>query len=425
MAARNLRERIEELTVVADIASAMLSPLELNEVLNVALEKASRAMGAPFGSITLLSADKTRLEFAAVCGLSADYGERFREIGLLPADASSPSGMAVTTGKPYWVADIARHPLCASWKHISLGEGVRALIAVPLILGGDPAGTLNQYLAQPHRFRAHEVRLLQVVAQQVSLAIERARLYDRLKQQHAAALAASEHKSRFLATMSHELRSPMTAIVGFADLLREQIPGSLNAEQMREVRMITASAQHIMAVLNDALDVARIEAGELECLIEPVDAAEVIGEVTEMLAPLARAKRLKLEVVREPREPRELREPLMVRCDRQRSKQILVNLVSNAIKFTAHGRIQVSGFRDATVPHRARIAVSDTGIGLRPDQMPLLFQEFQQLPTPYQHLGTGLGLAISRKLARLMGGDIEVESDFGRGSTFTLNLETA
>jgi len=419
MAARNLRERIEELTVVADIAAAMLSPLELSQVLNVALEKASRAMNAPFGSIALLSADKTHLEFAAVYGLSPDYGEKFREAGLLPADASSPAGSAVSTGKPYWVADIAGHPLCASWKHIALGEGVRALICVPLVLGGEPAGTLNQYLAQPHRFLAHEVRLLQVVAQQVSLAIERARLYDRLKEQHAAALAASEHKSRFLATMSHELRSPMTAIVGFADLLREQIPGSLNAEQTREVRMISASAQHIMAVLNDALDVARIEAGQLECLIEPVDAGEVISEVTEMMAPLARAKRLGLDIVRGPREP------LMVRCDRQRSKQILVNLVSNAIKFTAKGHIEVSGFRDATVPHGARIAVSDTGIGLRPDQVPLLFQEFQQLPTPYQSLGTGLGLAISRKLARLMGGDIEVESDFGHGSTFTLKLETA
>jgi len=418
MAARNLRERIEELTVVADIASAMLSPLELSQVLDVALEKASRAMRAPFGSITLLSADKTRLEFAAVYGLSADYGDRFREIGLLPADASSPSGRAVSTGKPYWVADITRHPLCASWRHISLGEGVRALICVPLLLGGEPAGTLNQYLAQPHRFRAQEVRLLQVVAQQVSLAIERARLYDRLKQQHAAALASSEHKSRFLATMTHELRSPMTAIVGFADLLREQIPGSLNVEQMRHVRMISASAQHIMAVLHDALDVARIEAGQLECLIEPVDATEVIGEVTDMMAPLARAKRLKLDIG-------EPHEPLLVRCDRQRSKQILVNLVSNAIKFTAHGHVQVTGSRDRAIPQHARIAVSDTGIGLRPDQMPLLFQEFQQLPTPSQHLGTGLGLAISRKLARLMGGDIEVESDYGRGSTFTLKLESA
>jgi signal transduction histidine kinase len=421
MAARNLRQRIEELTVVADIASAMLSPLELSQVLDVALEKACRAMGAPSGSITLLSADKVRLEFAAVCGLSPDYGEKFREIGLLPADASSPSGRAVSTGKPYWVADIARHPLCASWKHISLGEGVRALICMPLMLAGEPAGTLNQYMAEPHRFRAHEVRLLQVVAQQVSLAIERARLYDRLKEQHAAALAASGHKSRFLATMSHELRAPMTAIVGFADLLREQIPGSLNAEQMREIRMISASAQHIMAVLNDALDVARIEAGQIECLIEPVDAAEVINEVADMMAPLARAKRLDLGI----REPLGPHERLMVRCDRQRSKQILVNLVSNAIKFTARGHIQVSGFRDAAIPHRARIAVSDTGIGLRPEQMPLLFQEFQQLPSPYQHLGTGLGLAISRKLARLMGGDIEVESDFGRGSTFTLQLETA
>jgi signal transduction histidine kinase len=418
MPARDLRQRFEELAVVADIASAMLSPLELSQVLHVALEKTSRAIGAPFGSITLLSADKSRLDFAAVYGLSADYGEKFRELGLLPADESSPTGRAVSTGKPYWVRDIARHPLCAKWKHIGLGEGIRALICVPLFLEANPAGSLNQYLAEPHKFSAHEVRLLQVVAQQVSLAIERARLFDRVKQQHEAALAASEHKSQFLAGMTHELRSPMTAIVGFADLLGEQIPGPLNAGQMRQVRMISASAQHIMAVLNDALDVARMEAGKLECLIEPVDAAEVIGEVTGMMAPLARAKHLDLDIAGPS-------EPLMVRCDRQRSKQILVNLVSNAIKFTARGQIQVSGARDAAQPQHARIAVSDTGIGLRPEQLPLLFQEFQQLPSPYQHLGTGLGLAISRKLARLMGGDIEVKSEYGHGSTFTLMLETA
>jgi signal transduction histidine kinase len=192
----------------------------------------------------------------------------------------------------------------------------------------------------------------------------------------------------------------------------------LNAAQLRQVQMIAASAKHIMAVVNDALDVARIEAGKLECLIEPVDAAEVIGEVSEMMQPLARAKHLTLRVAR-------LAEPLIVRCDRQRSKQILVNLVSNAIKFTPRGHIEVSGLRDAAIPHHARIMVSDTGIGLLPEQVPLLFQEFQQLPTPYQDLGTGLGLAISRKLARLMGGDIEVHSDYGHGSTFTLMLETA
>lgn len=418
MAARNLRQRVEELSVVADIASAMVSPVGLSQVLEVALEKCSRAIGAPFGSITLLSADQTRLEFAAVYKLSADYGEKFRQLGLLPADASSPSGRAVSTGKPYWVADITRNPLCASWRHITLAEGVRSLICVPLVLEGKPAGSLNQYLAEPHRFSKHEVRLLQVVAQQVSLAIERARMCDRIKQQHEATTLASERKSRFLATLNHELRSPMTAIIGFADILEQQIPGPLNSDQLRQVRMIGASAQHVMAVVNDALDVTRIEAGKFECLIEPVDARQIISEVTEMMAPLAQAKRLELDC-------REPREPLTVRCDRQRCKQILVNLVSNAIKFTSEGHILVSGFRDAALPRQARIAVSDTGIGLRPDQLSLLFQEFQQLPTPYQHLGAGLGLSISRKLARLMGGDIEVQSDYGHGSTFTLMLESA
>ena len=418
MAARDLRQRVEELAVVAEIASAMLSPLELRQVLDVALEKASRAIGAPSGSITLLTPAKDRLEFAAVYGLSPGYGDKFRQMGLLPADDSSPSGRAVSTGKTYWVRDVNRHPLCKAWKHITVGEGVRALISVPLVAGGEPLGTLNQYMAEPHRFRAPEVRLLEVVAQQISLAIERARLYDRLKQQHEAVSAASDRKSRFLASMSHELRSPLTAIVGFADLLGQQIPGSLNAAQLRQVQMIAASAKHIMAVVNDALDVARIEAGKLECLIEPVDAAEVISEVSDMMQPLARAKHLALNVSRPA-------EPLILRCDRQRSKQILVNLVSNAIKFTARGHIDLSGVRDASVPHQARIMVSDTGIGVPADQVPLLFQEFQQLPTPFQNQGAGLGLAISRKLARLMGGDIEVQSDFGRGSTFTLKLETA
>jgi signal transduction histidine kinase len=418
MAPRNLRQRVEELSVVADIASAMLSPLELNQVLDVALEKSSRAIGAPSGSITMLGADKTRLEFAAVYGLSPDYGEKFRRVGMLPADASSPSGRAVSTGKPYWVADIDRHPLCAKWKHITLAEGVRALICVPLFLEGKAAGSLNQYMPSPHRFSRREVRLLEVVAQQVSLAVERARLCDRLKRQHEAAVVASERKSRFLATLNHELRSPMTAIIGFAEILQQQIPGPLNAAQLRQVRMVGASAQHVMAVVNDALDVASIEAGKFECLIEPVDARQIITEVAEMMAPLAQAKRLELDC-------REPNDPLPVRCDRQRCKQILVNLLSNAIKFTPRGHIRVSGFRDESVPRRTRIAVSDTGIGVRSDQLPLLFQESQQLPTPYQHLGTGLGLSISRKLARLMGGDIEVESDYGHGSTFTLMLESA
>jgi two-component system, sensor histidine kinase LadS len=413
MAPRNLRQRFEELSVVADIASAMLSPLELSQVLDVALEKSSRAIGAPFGSITLLSHDGTSLEFAAVRGLSADYGEKFRQRGLLPSLADR----AISSGKAVWVADIARHPWCADWKDIALAEGARALICAPLFHQAKPAGSLNLYMSEPHRFSSREVRLLQVVAQQVSLAIERARLYDLLKQQHEAALLASERKSRFLATMNHELRSPMTAIVGFADLLREQIPGPLNAGQMRQIRMIGSSAQHVMAVVNDALDVARIEAGKLECLIEPVDATQVISEVTDMMTPLAQAKHLELDSPQP-------HEPLNVRCDRQRCKQILVNLVSNAIKFTAQGHIQVHGFRDSAIPHRARIAVSDTGIGLRPEQLPLLFQEFQQLPTPYRQFGTGLGLAISLKLARLMGGDIEVESSYGHGSTFTLMLET-
>ncbi len=153
MPARDLRQRFEELAVVADIASAMLSPLELSQVLHVALEKTSRAMRAPFGSITLLSADKTRLEFAAVYGLSADYGERFREIwGCCPPTNRRLPAVRSPPASPIGCGISRAIRSAQSWKHISLGEGVRALICVPLFLAGEPAGSLNQYMAEPHKF---------------------------------------------------------------------------------------------------------------------------------------------------------------------------------------------------------------------------------------------------------------------------------
>lgn len=407
MAKPELEQRFEELSVVAEVSSAMLSPLELDQVLRIAVEKVSRALGAHSGSITLLSADGSTMEFAAVYNLVPEYAEQIQRAAPLSA-ASSPSGRAVLTRQPYVVADTRSDPLFAPWRELAEAAGYRSMICVPLPVAGQPIGTLNQYLAEPHQFSEREVRLLTVVAQQVSLAVERARLYQQER-------SGYERKCEFLTAMSHELRAPLTAILGFTEVLLTQVAGPLNEQQQRSIRILSSSAQHLMMLINDVLDTARLEAGKLECAIERVDLSAVIAEVLSMMQPLAQAKRLALEWQRSG-------QPLAARADRQKCKQILVNLVSNAIKFTPRGEVRISGSQDA---NRARISVCDTGIGVRPEDLPLLFRDFQQLraPQPENWHGAGLGLAISRKLARRMGGDIEVESSYGRGSTFTLTLE--
>ena len=417
MPKRGLGQRVEELSVVAEVASAMLSPLELQQVLNIAVEKVSRALGAAFGSIALLSRDRRTLEIKAVYNLAADYAERINRTAPIPADRSSVAGRAVETRRPHAVSDVRTDPLFGPWRRLAQQEGYRSLICAPLIVGAEAVGTLNQYMAKPHHFSAHEERLLMVVSQQVCLAIERAHLYEELKRQSERARTASERKSRFCADMSHELRAPLTAIVGFAELLLQQ-SGPLDEVQERQLRMILSSAQHVSLLLNDAMDLTKIEAGKTECAIERVDAAEVAQEALHMMTPLAEAKGLTLEWEGPST-------PLPLRCDRQKCKQILVNLITNAIKFTARGGIRISGRRDPSNPKAGLISVTDTGFGIRAEDIPLLFQDFQQLGTPAgeSNRGSGLGLSISRRLARLMGGAIEVESRHREGSTFTLKLE--
>ena len=418
MAQRDLRRRFEELSVVAEVASAMLSPLDLDQVLNIAVEKVSRALGARFGSILLLSPDKTILDFAAVYNLTPEYVEAIRRTAPIPADRSSVAGRALQARQPYAVTDVSTCPLFARWRQVAEQEGYRSLICVPLIVGAEAIGTLNLYMTEPHEFHPGEVRLLTVTCQQVCLAIERAHLYEQLKRQHGLERTSSERKSQFLAAMSHELRAPMTAILGFADVLLKQLAGPLNERQKRHLRLISSSAQHLMLLINDALDLAKIEAGKMDWRTEQVDATAIVMEVMEMMSPLAEAKGLTLKWQKPA-------EPLTLCCDSQKCKQILVNLVSNAIKFTSRGGVKIFGHRDPAQPNVARIRVSDTGVGVLPEDLRLLFQEFQQLDSPYSEpsSGSGLGLSISRKLARLMGGDIEVESSYGKGSTFTLKLE--
>ena len=242
-----------------------------------------------------------------------------------------------------------------------------------------------------------------------------------LREATLRAEAADRTKSAFLATMSHELRTPLNSIIGFTGILLQRLAGPLNAEQVRQLDMVRGSARHLLALINDVLDISKIEAGQLEVARGPCDLGACIDRALATAQPLAAAKGLALDSEVQAG----LRDALAHAVgDPRRVEQVLLNLLGNAIKFTDHGSVQLRAWRGATAPDVVCIAVADTGIGIAPADLATLFQPFRQvdgaLSRAYE--GTGLGLAISQRLAGLMGGMISAQSEPGRGSKFTLEL---
>jgi protein-histidine pros-kinase len=224
-------------------------------------------------------------------------------------------------------------------------------------------------------------------------------------------------KDRFLASMSHELRTPLNAIIGFTGTLLLKLPGPLNPDQEKQLRTVQTGAKHLLSLINDLLDVAKIESGKVELSLVPIDCKEVIDEVAASLRPQAEAKGLEFTVTA----PQEL----TVRTDRRALSQIVINLANNAIKFTERGSVRLRAERREKNGSRTlEISVEDTGAGIRPEDQAKLFAAFSQVEKARQDQeGTGLGLHLSQKLAEALGGRIELESEYGRGSTFTLVLQ--
>jgi signal transduction histidine kinase len=269
--------------------------------------------------------------------------------------------------------------------------------------------------------------------------MERARLYEELKQaselleervreataelvsqnellrrQRLELEQASALKSQFLANMSHEFRTPLNAILGYTSLLLEGVAGPLNDKQERNLARVDSNAQHLLALINDILDISRIEAGRMPLTIESIDVATLVREVLAELEPLVARSRLTVSTTMEPDLP-------VVEGDRAKVKQILVNLVSNAVKFTPAGSVAI-GVAAGGPEGPVRVSVADTGIGIDPSDQEKIFEDFQQADpsTERRYGGAGLGLAISRRLAHMQSGRLELASQPGQGSTFTL-----
>jgi len=321
------------------------------------------------------------------------------------------------TGRVLVKEEVKLNPEIATYFETAEGEldAIKATLIVPLKIESKLTGILlvGEKLSGDI-FDDQELEVLAVLANQVAISLENARLYEELSESNAQLMQASRLKSQFLASMSHELRTPLNSIIGFSKVLLNRFDGELTERQETYIRSVHNSGAHLLQLINGILDFSRIEAGKLEMISEELDLHELIDECIESSMPLARGKQMKLEK----NVPLEL-PPLS--GDRTKVKQILLNLLSNAIKFTAQGRVLVSVVAE---PDAIRVSVADTGIGIREDDLAHLFEPFQQLDNPVARSagGTGLGLAISKKFVELHGGRIWAESRENQGSTFHFTL---
>src|SRR6266480_109368 len=286
-----------------------------------------------------------------------------------------------------------------------------------MLRDGKPVGAISVGKAEAVPFSNRQIQLLTTFADQAVIAIENVRLFDEIQDKSKQLAEASERKSQFLASMSHELRTPLNAIIGLTEMMVTNAARFGTEKAVEPLRRVNAAGTHLLGLINQVLDLSKIEAGKLELNPERVDLARLIDEVIGTAAQLAEKSQNRLVV--------EAQEDLgALNADPMRLKQILLNLLSNACKFTKAGEVRLRVRKVADGRDWVELAVADSGIGMTAEQEAKLFQDFTQADslTARRYGGTGLGLAISRKLARMMGGDVTVTSELGKGSVFTVRL---
>jgi signal transduction histidine kinase len=294
---------------------------------------------------------------------------------------------------------------------------IRTMLAVPMLKGDDLVGTITIYRLELKPFTDKQIALVETFADQTVIAIENVRLFDEIQDKSRQLAEASERKSQFLASMSHELRTPLNAIIGLTEMMVTNAARFGTEKALEPLRRVNVAGTHLLSLINEVLDLSKIEAGKLELNPEPVNLVRLIDEVIGTAGQLAEKNQNRLVV--------EAQEHLgALNADSMRLKQILLNLLSNACKFTKEGEVALRVRKVADGRDWIEFAVADSGIGLTAEQQAKLFQEFTQADslTARRYGGTGLGLALSRKLARMMGGDVTVASEPGKGSVFTVRL---
>ena len=402
---RKSEQHVVELAVLYEIGTEITATLDLDTMLQTIVDDIVRLVEADKSLLALIDVPKGRLVEVVGHGYSQAQLEAhtFEELQAGLSGWVLRSKAATLTGDLQ--NDERQHGLALASAQKS---GDQSAAVAPLLIGEEVLGTLTVVNGPSKQtFTPADLSLVTMLASQAAVAIQKAQLYE-------AAQEADRLKSAFLASMSHELRTPLNSIIGFTGILLQGLVGPLNGEQQKQLGMVMHSARHLLALINDVLDISKIEAGGLELALEPFDVCQAVQRAIQTVTPLADKKGLALVVEVSPEVGR-------ITGDQRRVEQILINLINNAIKFTDKGEVRI---RSKIAEGRLVTQVTDTGIGIRPEDVGKLFQPFRQIDTGVarRHEGTGLGLAICDRLVQMMGGTIGVESRWGEGSTFTFTL---
>ena len=405
LATKEINQRADELETLYKVGKDIAATLDLDTMLQVIVDKAIDIVNGDRGTIQLISQEKNKILKVVSCGFSKNEWEEYSCKEFL----ESINGWVYQQKKPALSRNIQKDERNSGKAHQrAVANQCKSAACTPLMIGEDVIGTLTVIRNKKKKaFDENDLSLINMLAAQAAAAIQNARLYEQAQE-------ADRLKSAFLASMSHELRTPLNSIIGFTGILLQGLVGNLNPEQTKQMRMVQSSANHLLELINDILDISKIEAGQLTISLGKFNLRETIEKVIQTVSPLANKKGLELSSKIGPKVGQ-------IVSDRRRIEQILINLVNNAIKFTEKGKVgvicQVKGEWIET-------QVFDTGIGIKEEDQKLLFKPFQQVDTGLsrEYEGTGLGLAICKRLVNKLGGEIFVESVAGKGSTFKFTL---
>jgi signal transduction histidine kinase len=408
---RELSQSVGELQALGEVTEAVNSTLDLETVLSTIVAKAVQLSGTEAGAIYGYDEQAREFHLRATYGMDQGLIDALtqRHIGLDDPNVAS----ALAQHEPTQVADL-KGAAPSAVNDIILRAGYRALMVAPLLRGDNIVGMLVVRRRTPGEFAKNTVDLIKTFAAQSALAIQNARLFHEIEDKGHQLEVASQHKSQFLANMSHELRTPLNAILGYTELMADGAYGEPSEKMLGILKRLEANGRHLLGLINDVLDLSKIEAGQLVLELSDYCIQDIAHTVRSTLEPLAADKKLAFKLELAPQLP-------PGHGDGRRLTQVLINLVGNAIKFTDAGEVAIKAEANNGAFH---VSVRDTGPGISAADQAKLFQEFQQADNAITKKkgGTGLGLAISKRIIEMHGGRIWVESQPGQGSTFAFTL---